>query len=202
MKLWVEFSLLFYIPSFIISSIHHSHNLCPWWNASPFIRWCKFSGTAQTQKHAASSRCSRLTVWKQYCPLRSLTEISRFFRETLLIVYYTGRFTVQWRVVALLQLLFWQIKLLQIIRRYQPVVTYGCKVWTLTTRGEQYHRIFERRILRKIFGSVQNEDGSWRIRMNHETEQTNRKCRHSEIYKKQKNSLVRSRDVDGWKENT
>jgi hypothetical protein len=29
-------------------------------------------------------------------------------------------------------------------------------------------REFERRILRKIFGSVQNEDGSWRIRMNYE----------------------------------
>ena len=29
-------------------------------------------------------------------------------------------------------------------------------------------RIFERRILRKIFGPVQNEDGFWRIRTNHE----------------------------------
>jgi hypothetical protein len=28
--------------------------------------------------------------------------------------------------------------------------------------------MFERRILRKIFGPVQNEDGSWRIRMNYE----------------------------------
>ena len=50
----------------------------------------------------------------------------------------------------------------------RPVVTYGCEAWTLTTRDEQYLRIFERRILRKIFGSMQNEDGSWRIRMNHE----------------------------------
>jgi hypothetical protein len=32
----------------------------------------------------------------------------------------------------------------------------------------QYLRIFGRGILRKIFGLVQNEDGSWRIRMNHE----------------------------------
>jgi hypothetical protein len=47
-------------------------------------------------------------------------------------------------------------------------VTYGCEAWTLTNRGEQYLRIFERRILRKIFGPVQNEDGFWRIRMNHE----------------------------------
>ena len=35
-------------------------------------------------------------------------------------------------------------------------------------RDEQYLRIFERRILRKIFGPVQNEDGFWRIRMNYE----------------------------------
>jgi hypothetical protein len=50
-------------------------------------------------------------------------------------------------------------------------VTYGCEAWTLTNRDEQYLRIFERRILRKIFGRVQNEDGFWRIRMNHELDE-------------------------------
>jgi hypothetical protein len=50
----------------------------------------------------------------------------------------------------------------------RPVVTYGCEAWTLTNRDEQHLRIFEHRILRKIFGPVQNEDGSWRIRMNYE----------------------------------
>jgi hypothetical protein len=38
----------------------------------------------------------------------------------------------------------------------------------LAKRDEQHLRIFERRILRKIFGPVQNEDGFWRIRMNYE----------------------------------
>jgi hypothetical protein len=47
-------------------------------------------------------------------------------------------------------------------------VTYRCEVWTLTNRYEKHLRIFEHRILRKIFGPVQNEDGSWRIRMNYE----------------------------------
>jgi hypothetical protein len=42
-------------------------------------------------------------------------------------------------------------------------VTYGCEAWTLTNRDEQYLRI-----LRKIFGPVQNEDGFWRIRINYE----------------------------------
>jgi hypothetical protein len=49
-----------------------------------------------------------------------------------------------------------------------PVVTYGCEVLALTNLDELYLRTFERRILRKTFGPVQNEDGSWRIRMNYE----------------------------------
>jgi len=47
-------------------------------------------------------------------------------------------------------------------------VTYGCEAWTLTSRNEQKLRIFERKILRKIFGPVQDENGFWRIRKNHE----------------------------------
>jgi hypothetical protein len=35
-------------------------------------------------------------------------------------------------------------------------------------QDEQHLRIFEPKILRKIFGPVQDRDGSWRIRMNHE----------------------------------
>jgi hypothetical protein len=50
----------------------------------------------------------------------------------------------------------------------RPVVTYGCEALTLTNRAELHLRIFERRILRKIFGPMQNKDGSWRIRMNYE----------------------------------
>ena len=47
-------------------------------------------------------------------------------------------------------------------------MTYGCGTWTLTNRDEQHLRTFELRILRKIFGPVQNKEGSWRIRMNYE----------------------------------
>jgi hypothetical protein len=61
---------------------------------------------------------------------------------------------------------FPQLKIYKSLKR--PVVTYGCEAWTLTNRDELHLRIFERRILRKIFGSGQNEDGSWRIRMNYE----------------------------------
>jgi len=41
----------------------------------------------------------------------------------------------------------------------RPAVTYGCEAWTLTSRIEQQLRIFERKILRKIFGPVQDENG-------------------------------------------
>jgi hypothetical protein len=47
----------------------------------------------------------------------------------------------------------------------RPLVTYRCEAWTLTNRDEQNLRIFERRILRKM--KMQNEDGSWRIRINY-----------------------------------
>jgi len=53
-------------------------------------------------------------------------------------------------------------------RLIRPVLTYGCEAWTLTTRDEQHLRIFERKMLRRIFGPIQDKDGSWRIRMNHE----------------------------------
>jgi hypothetical protein len=61
-----------------------------------------------------------------------------------------------------------KLKVTNIQSLIRPVVTYGCEAWTLTNRDEQHRRIFERRILRKFFGPVQNEDGSWRIRMNYE----------------------------------
>jgi hypothetical protein len=59
----------------------------------------------------------------------------------------------------------------------RPVVTYGCEAWTITNRDEKNLRIFERRILRKIFGPVQYEDGSWRIRMNYELNELVKKAK-------------------------
>ena len=52
---------------------------------------------------------------------------------------------------------------------------------TLTNRNEQYLRIFEGRISKKIYSPMQNEDGSWGIRMNNKLIE---KRKHSEIYKK------------------
>jgi hypothetical protein len=43
-----------------------------------------------------------------------------------------------------------------------PVVLYGCETWSLTLREEPRLRVFENRVLRKIFGPKREEDGSWR----------------------------------------
>jgi len=49
----------------------------------------------------------------------------------------------------------------------RPVVTYSSETWTLTAKDENNLHIFERQILRKIFGPV-NIDNMWRIRNNME----------------------------------
>ncbi|KAJ4450362.1 hypothetical protein ANN_01783 [Periplaneta americana] len=44
-----------------------------------------------------------------------------------------------------------------------PVVLYGCETWTLTLREEHRLRVFENKVLRKIFGAKQDEvTGEWR----------------------------------------
>jgi hypothetical protein len=43
-----------------------------------------------------------------------------------------------------------------------PVVLYGCETWSLTLWEEYRLRVFENRVLRKIFGPKREEDGSWR----------------------------------------
>jgi hypothetical protein len=53
----------------------------------------------------------------------------------------------------------------------RPVVTYGSEAWTLTRRNEQQLRIFERKILSKIFGAIQDENGIWRSRKNQELDE-------------------------------
>jgi hypothetical protein len=40
------------------------------------------------------------------------------------------------------------------------VVLYGCETWSLTLREEYRLRIFENRVLRRIFGPKREEDGS------------------------------------------
>jgi hypothetical protein len=50
-----------------------------------------------------------------------------------------------------------------------PVVLYGCETWSLTLREEYRLRVFENRVLRRIFGSKWDEvTGRWRKLHNEE----------------------------------
>jgi hypothetical protein len=49
----------------------------------------------------------------------------------------------------------------------RPVVMYGSETWTLTKSDENLLRIFNRKILRKFYGLIQEGD-IWRIRNNEE----------------------------------
>jgi len=44
-----------------------------------------------------------------------------------------------------------------------PVLLYGCETWSLTLREERRLRVFEKRVLRRIFGPKRDEViGEWR----------------------------------------
>ena len=50
-----------------------------------------------------------------------------------------------------------------------PVVLYGCETWSLTLREERRLRVFENRMLRRIFGPKRDEvTGEWRELHNEE----------------------------------
>jgi len=50
-----------------------------------------------------------------------------------------------------------------------PVVLYGCGTWSLTLREERGLRVFENRVLRRIFGPKKDEvTGEWRKLHNEE----------------------------------
>jgi hypothetical protein len=48
------------------------------------------------------------------------------------------------------------------------VVLYGCETWSLTSREEHRLRVFENRVLKRIFGPKREEDGLWRKLHNNE----------------------------------
>jgi hypothetical protein len=50
-----------------------------------------------------------------------------------------------------------------------PVVLYGCETWSVTLREEHRLRVFENRVLRRIFGRKRDEvTGEWRKLHNEE----------------------------------
>jgi hypothetical protein len=50
-----------------------------------------------------------------------------------------------------------------------PVVLYGCETWSLTLREERRLRVFENRVLKRVFGPEKDEvTGEWRKLNNEE----------------------------------
>ena len=62
---------------------------------------------------------------------------------------------------------FWPVKIYRTI--ILPVVLYGCETSSLTLREEKKLRVFENRVLRRIFGPRRDEVmGEWRRLHNEE----------------------------------
>ena len=56
----------------------------------------------------------------------------------------------------------------------RPTVTYGCETWAVTVTEQNRLLVFERRILRKIYGPTLDSDGTW-LKTNEELETLIRK---------------------------
>src|ERR1700743_3667713 len=79
----------------------------------------------------------------------------------------------------------------------RPILAYGSEAWCMTQTDEQTLLVFERRILRTIFGGIQIEN-NWRRRLNHELYvRALRRTRYSEIHQNQPIEMVRSCTTDG-----
>lgn len=50
----------------------------------------------------------------------------------------------------------------------RTVLCYGCESWTFNKKEELMVNAFERKILRRIWGPVQEENNIWRLRYNNE----------------------------------
>jgi hypothetical protein len=67
------------------------------------------------------------------------------------------------------RLLSWNVKVNIYKTIILPVVLYGCETWSLTLRKEHRLRMFENRVLRRIFGPKRDElTGEWRKLHNEE----------------------------------
>jgi hypothetical protein len=53
----------------------------------------------------------------------------------------------------------------------RPTVIYGCEAWVLKESIIRGLLVFERKILRKIFGPTKENNGNWRIKTNKELDE-------------------------------
>jgi hypothetical protein len=48
----------------------------------------------------------------------------------------------------------------------RPTATHGCETWVLKGIIKNKVMVFERKVLRRIFGPTKERDGTWRIKTN------------------------------------
>jgi len=48
----------------------------------------------------------------------------------------------------------------------RPVVTYACETWVLKENIKTKLKLFERKVLRRIYAPTKQKDGTWRIKTN------------------------------------
>ena len=53
----------------------------------------------------------------------------------------------------------------------RPIVVYGCETWVLKESITQRLSVFERKIIRRIFGPSEEDNGIWRIKTNNELDE-------------------------------
>ena len=60
----------------------------------------------------------------------------------------------------------------------RPTATHGCEAWVLKQIIKNKLMVFERKVLRRIFGPTKERDGTWRIKTNDELDEL---IRHKNI---------------------
>jgi hypothetical protein len=86
--------------------------------------------------------------------------------------YYANQFLFKSRLICKKSKLklYWSI--------IRPIVTYACETWVLKETIKNKLMVFERNVLRRIFGPTKERDGTWRIKTNDELDEL---IRHKEI---------------------
>jgi hypothetical protein len=76
-----------------------------------------------------------------------------------------------------------------------PVVLYGCETWSLTLREEHRLRVFENRVLRRIFGPKRDEvTGEWR---KFHSEELHKLYSSPDVIRQVKSTEVKANEVGG-----
>jgi len=84
----------------------------------------------------------------------------------------------------------------------RPVVTYACETWVLKENIKTKLRVFERKVLRRIYGPTKESDGTWRIKSNEELNRLIKAQRLSwfgHVHRMPDNSMVKKKYMNMWK---